>query len=160
MILGWGLAQAQENSTQRFSDAGGVDRVPETYQLGQQLYRQTCGSCHVALPPAVMPTETWRQLLLSNEHYGQQIQLPGAIETRLIWNYVQTFSRPLLENEIVPYRLAQSRYLKALHPDVELPQPTRLGSCATCHPSVDQYNFRRLNAEVSSEVSSEDSSES
>lgn len=144
VILGLGLANAQDS---RLLSAGGVDVVPERHQVGHELYLKYCGSCHVALPPAVMPSETWRQMLLSPEHFGLQITRPNAIEQRLIWNYMSAFSRPLLTEERTPYRLDQSRYLKALHPDVELPSRLRPNSCAACHPGASQNDFRSLSPE-------------
>jgi hypothetical protein len=129
--LGWGLAQTQLPSARQFAQP--VDPVPEEYQLGQQVYVQNCGSCHVALPPQVLPTQTWEELLLSSQHYGQQIELPSIFERRIMWDYLQVFSRPYEEEEQPDYRLARSRFFQALHPNVEFEQPIRVGSCMSCH---------------------------
>lgn len=155
---GWGLAQATSlpdlrsptavvaMQTNRATPAtiGTVDPVPDRLKLAQELYLENCASCHIAVPPAVLPTETWRQLLSDSRHYGRQ--LPPMIQTTrlLIWEYLQTFSRPHKAEEEVPYRVAQSRFFQALHPRVKLAPSLQLSGCITCHPGAKQYDFRSL----------------
>jgi hypothetical protein len=151
IVLGLGLAQAIEPSTT--ADAGGseaigtVDPVPPRYQLGQTVYLENCSTCHLAIPPAVFPDETWRQLLQDPEHYGQQIT-PLVDPTRLlVWNYILAYSRPLAEGEPIPYQFNDSRYFKALHPRVTLSRSVGVTSCVSCHSRAAQYDFRTLTPE-------------
>lgn len=143
VTLGWGLSNLHQPAFSQ-SSLKSLDPVPEEHQLGEELYRETCGSCHIALPPAVMPTETWRQLIQDKEHYGVVIEPlldPGRL---LVWNYIQLSSRPLLKDEPTPYRLRNSRYFKVLHPQVEFKQRIQLNQCVSCHPSAQEFNFREL----------------
>ncbi|PIG90621.1 diheme cytochrome C [Gloeocapsopsis sp. IPPAS B-1203] len=151
ILMGWGLAIAtaqpspqQEAATE---EIGTVDIVPSRYQLGQELYLENCASCHIALPPAVMPTQTWQRLLQDQQHYG--VTLPQLVDPPrlLIWNYLRNFSRPLLKEEPTPYRVGESRYFKALHPNIKLPRPVDVSSCVSCHSGATEYNFRRLSPE-------------
>ncbi|HEY9640261.1 MAG TPA: cytochrome C [Coleofasciculaceae cyanobacterium] len=158
ILLGWGLAQAQTPSANPSAapsapaapytpPVGTVDPVPERYQLGQELYLENCATCHVGLPPAVMPSQTWAQILPDSQHYGVQVNALTEPSLQLVWSYVSNYSRPILPNEQVPYRLRQSRYFKALHPKVEFPQPITVQSCVTCHPAAAQFNYRSLTPE-------------
>lgn len=113
-------------------------------QLEQAQYVRSCGSCHVALPAQVLPTETWRRLLQDPNHYGQQIQPLTGVPLQLAWGYLRVHSRPLMQREQVPYRLADSRYFRALHLQVEFPSPVRVSSCVDCHPRVDFGDFASL----------------
>ncbi|OCR01753.1 diheme cytochrome C [Oscillatoriales cyanobacterium USR001] len=126
---------------------GTVDIIGDRYKLGQEVYLENCATCHIALPPQVLPTETWRQLLQDPEHYGQQIRLLVDPSRLLVWNYLQTYSRLQPKNEEVPYRVIKSRYFKALHPRVKIPETLNVSSCVTCHPGASQYNFRKLTSE-------------
>lgn len=163
IVLGWALSQATMASNlggaiaqtnPRVEDLappptaiGTVDPIPSKYQLGYELYLENCATCHIGVPPAVLPTETWRQLLQDSQHYGVQINPlvdPGRL---LVWDYLRTFSRPLMAEESVPYRMGQSRYFKALHPRVDLSPTVKLSSCATCHPAAAQFNYRSLSPE-------------
>lgn len=163
VCLGWGLAlvtQARPTGEAQtapavLSAAEGaataavtdVEAVPDHLKAGQALYLKTCATCHTGLPPEVMPTQTWQQLLQDPQHYGAQLQLLSPLDLRVTWEYVRTYSRPLLEGEEVPYRLYQSRFFKALHPKVKLPAKAGLGSCISCHPGAGSYDFRTLSAE-------------
>lgn len=154
VVLGWGLAQATKPSstplatgqspTTLLANIDTVDPVPARYQLGQRLYLENCSTCHVAVPPAVLPSETWRLLLQDPQHYGTQLTPLIDPPRLLVWEYLLNYSRPLLEGEETPFRLSNSRYFKALHPLVDLPQPARLGTCISCHPGAPEFNYRRL----------------
>lgn len=92
--------------------------------------------------------ETWRRLLLEpEEHYGQKLQPLIGPSLLMMWNYLQTFSRPPAAKEPIPYRVSESRFFKALHPKVKFPQPVKVGSCVSCHPGAAQYNYRSLTPE-------------
>ncbi|MGF1498119.1 MAG: hypothetical protein ACFB8W_15035 [Elainellaceae cyanobacterium] len=133
-----------DNTRGDLNDIGTVDAVPAQYQLGQKLYLESCATCHVGVPPEVLPRQTWEVILQDPAHYG--VQLPPLVDPPrlLIWQYVQQFSRSLQEEEATPYRIRNSRFFKALHPRVEFSEPVQLGSCTTCHPSASAFNFRQL----------------
>lgn len=166
LLLGVGLAQATEPGhattvaqTVRIDNNlpasqgtpptpdGAVDLVPAQYQLGQELYLENCATCHLVLPPQVFPTETWRDILEDTQHYGVRIPLIQDPGRRIVWNYLRTYSRPLLPDEQVPALLWQSRYFKALHPKIDLPSRFGMESCASCHPGASRSDFRSLSPE-------------
>lgn len=158
LCLGWGLAQAKEPraiapvaqplpASTVVQPIGTVDAIPKGFKLGQEIYLENCASCHIGIPPQVMPTETWRQLIQDSQHYGAQIQPLVAPNLQIVWQYIRTFSRPQSADEEIPYRIYQSRYFKALHPKVKLPTRVGLSSCLSCHPGADKYDFRSLTAE-------------
>ncbi|MGF1536787.1 MAG: diheme cytochrome C [Elainellaceae cyanobacterium] len=125
-------------------EIGTVDPVPPEFQLGQTLYLDACASCHIGIPPAVLPDQTWQFVLDEPGHYGVQISPPTNPGRLLIWQYLQQFSRRLREDEPPPFRLTNSRYFKALHPKVEFEQAVTLQGCVTCHPKAELFNFRAL----------------
>ena len=152
ILLGWGISRGL-NATEKPQAInqgttvaiGTVDPVPEKYQTGLKLYLQNCATCHVALPPEVMPSETWRTLLLEPEqHYGRQIERIERPFITIVWNYLLAFSRSLNKNEPKPFRVSESRYFKILHPQVKLPQPLNASGCIACHPGAAKYDYRKL----------------
>jgi hypothetical protein len=155
ICLGWGLSLAVSATVKpdlvaqaTSTESGTVDPVPERYKLGKELYLENCASCHVALPPEVLPSETWRRVLLEPEqHYGTQVQQPIGPSLLIMWDYLRTFSRPEEKGKPLPYRVSESRFFKALHPRVKLPETVKPNSCVSCHPGVTQYNYRRLTPE-------------
>jgi mono/diheme cytochrome c family protein len=148
LVLGWGLAYATEpptvSTTESSVGLGTVDPLPTRQQLGQQLYIENCGTCHLAIPPAVLPRQTWQQLLEDPRHYG--VEVPPLLNPTLalVWNYLQTFSRSYTDAEVVPFQLENSRFFRALHPRVDVPRPVQLNGCVTCHPGAARYDFYNL----------------
>ncbi|WP_448563955.1 hypothetical protein [Trichothermofontia sp.] len=141
------IQQSPQRSWESLPAIGTVDPTPAPYRLGEELYLETCQGCHVAVPPAVLPTETWRQLLQDPQHYGQQLTPLVGPARLLVWNYLLLSSRPHAADESIPFRVQESRYFKALHPDVPLQRPITLAGCVTCHPGAPQYDYRRLMAD-------------
>lgn len=168
LMMGIGLAQALEPKNNpllqnlklqspdiqsspgiQSAEIGTVDPVSDRDRLGQELYLESCRSCHIGIPPAVMPTQTWQALLQDPQHYGVTIEVPQGPERRIMWNYIKNASRPIAStDERVPYRISESRYFKALHPKVKLATKSTLTTCITCHPSAQAFNFRKLSAEA------------
>ncbi len=150
LAMGWLLAfatNAQAITPQSTPEISTVDVVPPQYKLGQELYLENCSTCHIAIPPQVFPTQTWKNLLLDSQHYGSQLQPLVDPPRLLVWRYLSTFSRSQLQDEATPYRFNNSRYFKVLHPQVKLPQPSQVSSCVTCHPNASNFNFRTLSQE-------------
>ena len=154
--LGLGLAQAIATPTTwppvvitaAAPEVGTVDVIPDRYKIGQDIYLQNCATCHIGIPPAVLPTETWKNLLQDAQHYGATLKPLVDPNRFLVWNYLKTFSRQRSpEEERIPYRIADSRYFRALHPQVKLPRKLALESCVTCHPGASRFNFRQLAGE-------------
>jgi cytochrome c553 len=139
---------AQTSSSANTSLVGTVDAVPPTLQFAQETYLERCATCHIGIPPAVLPTVSWKEILEEDSnHYGAPWAPLQNPELGLIWRYTRTFSGPLNEDETVPYRIERSRYFKILHPRVKFSEPVNLGTCVSCHPSAAQFNFRKLSSQ-------------
>lgn len=125
-----------------------VDPVPTRYEPGFQAYLETCASCHIAIPPEALPTESWREILRKpDNHFGVVIPNYNRLTQLLIWDYMSNFSRPLPPDSPLPLYVEKSRYFKALHPRVTMPPDMTSKSCVTCHPNVANFNFRTLTPE-------------
>jgi len=148
LVMGWLFTSATSvYSATPNTEVGTVDVIPAQYELGQELYIENCAKCHIALPPQVLPTQTWKNLLEDSQHYGVQLKPLVDPPRILVWRYLVTFSRTHRQDEETPYRVNKSRFFKALHPKVDLPRPVQIGSCVSCHPGAGEYNFRRLSPE-------------
>ena len=139
-LLGMGLAGAVE------SPYGMVDPIDARYEAGYATYLSECATCHVALPPAILPADTWQTLVTDSAHYGVTLPAIGRFEQQLMLSYLQTYSRRHTLDGPVPYRLQDSAYFHALHPGVALPQPLNLQTCVGCHLSAREQDYSALNA--------------
>ncbi|WP_299412463.1 hypothetical protein [Acaryochloris sp. IP29b_bin.148] len=170
-FLGWGLSRiqssmatepvhvAQASSPSQPQDAvGSVDPVPPQLKQGEQLYRQRCGTCHVALPPQVLPSQTWQTLLPETNHYGVRLPEFRNPELTQTWEYLSFFSRPMKEDGLrpVPYRVQRSLFFKVLHPGVEFTESVTPETCVQCHPGVSNLDFRQLSPEWQNDAGTSD----
>ena len=133
-LLGTGLARATA------SPYGMVDPVDAQQAVGYQVYIEQCATCHVALPAAVLPIQTWQTLVTDPAHYGVSLAPISRFNQQLMLQYLQTYAR-FSQDDHLPYRLQESPYFQALHPDVDLPQPLNLSSCVSCHPGAAEQDY-------------------
>jgi hypothetical protein len=126
---------------------GGVDAVPPGLELAEKTYLQYCATCHVGVPPQVLPSQTWQALLTDSQHYGIPLPPLPKPDQSVIINYIAAFAYPFKPEETVPFRVGRSRFFRILHPQVQLPQPVKLEGCISCHPGAMQFNYRRLSSE-------------
>ena len=144
LVLGGAIAIAL-NPRSSTSDLKSVDPGIGKYKVGEELYLENCSGCHIPIPPAVLPSETWEKILENpDNHYGVKVEGLIRLTQVLIWEYVSRYSRPLSKNEGRPNYISQSRYFKALHPKVALPDPTTHRSCVECHPNAIKFDYRTL----------------
>ena len=134
MIFGSTIAETLDNSLAQNSNPN--------LELSKQVYIENCSSCHIPIPAEVLPTTSWEQILNNPQnHYGQVLTPTNRITTHLIWNYLRENSRLLLSGEATPQYVTNSRYFKALHPQVDLPTPASNQTCISCHPQAKQLNY-------------------
>lgn len=149
-FCGWGVTQIQAAASSPQSaqavaaSIGTVDTVPPNLKLAQETYLARCATCHVGLPPAVLPNVSWRAILQDSNHYGVPWNPLRNPDLALTWKYLQTNSRQLNPEEQVPYRVARSRYFRILHPRVKFTEPVTVGTCVSCHIGAPQFDFRTL----------------
>lgn len=149
LILGTGMAKAFDTSNSA-SFLKSVDPPTQNFQVAQELYLENCSSCHIPIPPAVLPTETWKEILERPlDHYGTKVDTLVRLTQVIIWNYVSAYSRSLMKDEVQPKFIAQSRYFAALHPKVALPNPVTHRSCVACHPNAISFDYRTIDNEDS-----------
>jgi len=123
------------------SNYGMVDPVGAQYEASYSVYVEQCATCHVALPPAVLPTDTWQALVTDPAHYGVVLPAFTQFDQRLMLNYLQAYSVRHKGGGPLPYRLQDSRYFQALHPNLDLPQPLNLQSCTSCHLKAGEQDY-------------------
>lgn len=141
VILGWS-ASHNFNSVVMAQNTKSVDKATGNFKIGKDLYLENCATCHIPIAAAVLPQETWQTILENpGNHYGTKIEGLTGFTQRLMWLYLQGYSRQLLKDEIKPKFMAQSRYFFALHPKVDLPSPITINTCIQCHSQAKNYDY-------------------
>lgn len=162
ILIGFGLAIALQPAPVIAQGVKALDPVPPEFALRQQVYVERCGSCHVAIPPALLPRERWEELLQRPEqHFGvnlrqsqSNIRALSNIDIRLMWDYIRATSRNAQDRETLPTQVSGSRFFRALHPKVaescrtlagvNCPDRITVQTCGICHPQASDYDYRTL----------------
>lgn len=130
-----------ESAAQTQTTYGMVDPVSEKHAVGYEIYVERCATCHVALPPALLPLEAWETIVTDSAHYGVSLPSIPPFDQQIMVNYLQTYSRSYRGRGPTAYRLTDSDFFAALHPNVLLPEPLNLRSCTSCHVGADKQDY-------------------
>ena len=138
IVIFWSLTtQISLANTTDYAQAGSNQQ-----NISQEIYLRNCSSCHIPLPAQILPTESWQKILNSSQnHYGVALPRSVKVSANFIWIYLKQYSRPSVVGETLPTYISNSRYLKALHPNVQLPKPANHNSCQSCHPFAQKLDY-------------------
>jgi hypothetical protein len=111
-------------------------------------YRQECGGCHVAYPPALLPAASWQRLLGHlPQHFGSDASLDEATLKELS-GWLQAHAGTSRRAVQVPPQDRITRSAWFLHEHAELPPATwklptvrSPANCTACHAQADQGDF-------------------
>ncbi len=126
-------------------------------QKSAQVYRQECGSCHVAYPTVFLPSAAWEKILAGlDKHFGDSADLlpedKAMIEkylakynyehSRIKKRYGKRFDTPGL-----PLRVTQTRFFQAIHREIPdrlvtgNPKVKTYARCQLCHRGAERGSF-------------------
>ena len=136
---------------ERYDDDDHYRRQP---QAENALYREECGSCHMAYPPMLLPSESWQKIMAGLEdHFGENAELdPGQardIEIYLVQNTRSIGYRKLLPNPEtnIPMSITELPYFKREHFEIparlveENDNVGSLSQCNACHRYAEKGYF-------------------
>lgn len=127
-----------------------------------ERYSESCGECHFAYQPGLLPSRSWKKLMAPEsleDHFGENAELPekerlavlkfltdNAAETT--WHYKRSIkiNRSIPENE-TPIRIIDVPYIKKKHIDIprkmvqDNSKVRGLSYCNRCHTAADKGVF-------------------
>jgi len=121
----------------------------ETQPSTTQAYREECGACHVAYPPALLAGKDWKQIMntLSN-HFGDDASLDPAMQ-QSIEQFLQRRAGKAqwLSDAGNPPRITQTWWFTRQHNEVpgavwKSPKIKSPSSCQTCHRNAERGSYR------------------
>jgi len=130
------------------------------------LYKDECGSCHMAYPPGLLPAKSWRKLMSGLEdHFGDNAELDAqtaeSISQYLLTNSAEQsdyrrsrkFSQSIKSSDI-PLRISDIPYFKHEHDEIpksmvsENPQVKSFSQCNACHAKAEQGLFNEHDVRI------------
>lgn len=124
--------------------------------LSSPIYKEECGSCHMAYQPGLLPTRSWVKIMTGlEEHFGDNAEL-DAEALKNITNYLVSNSadnsdyrrsrkimRSLNSND-APIRISETPYIKREHDEIPNKmikynkKVNSLANCSACHSKAEQ----------------------
>src|SRR5512145_8689 len=137
MVLGTALSMGALQSAQ-------ADQ--EVFDLTNRLYRDECGSCHVAYPPPLLPKASWQAIIAGlDKHFGTDATL-DAKAAKEIQAYLEANAGRQRARGKPPLRIAETPWFREEHDEV--PGSVWRGSavksaanCGACHTRADDGDY-------------------
>lgn len=112
------------------------------------IYKQECGSCHMSYPPALLPKESWAEMMNGlNKHYGTDASLDKP-ELNQISSWLNSNAGTYKRVKEAPpdNRITKSSWFEKKHRKVNArefskPSVKSASNCNSCHRNAEQGNF-------------------
>ncbi|MGE5336897.1 MAG: diheme cytochrome c [Gemmatimonadota bacterium] len=122
------------------------------YTIDNATYRNECGSCHVAFPPALLGAGSWRAVMQGlDRHFGvdASVEAPARAE---IAAYLQRAAGPA-RKEAGTLRISETTWFRREHDEVS-PRSWKAAAvksaanCGACHTQADRGDFSERNIRI------------
>jgi mono/diheme cytochrome c family protein len=157
MLAGWQLSRGDDDRGGELAERwGSGSRVAAA---DNPVYREECGSCHMAYPPGLLPARSWERIINGlDDHFGDNAELDAATKAE-VTRYLTSrsadasgyrHSRRLLRTlapESAPLRITETPYIRHEHSELPAqvvvgnPGVRSLSNCNACHTQAEQGSF-------------------
>jgi hypothetical protein len=130
------------------------DRNEYLKQVTNRTYEETCGGCHFAYQPELLPSASWLKILNQpDDHFGEEIgadpdaikEISGYLKMNAAENSSAEQSVKIMRclGDRVPMRITDIPYIRRKHHELspEVFNRESIGSfanCKVCHTSAEQ----------------------
>lgn len=127
--------------------------------VSNPVYKEECGSCHMAYPPGLLTTASWSKLMTGlDNHFGENAELDAETQKTLVDFLAQNSAdqssyrrsrefRAAVQASSPPLRITQTAYFKRKHHELPArmvsgnPKVKSFSQCNTCHARAEQGLF-------------------
>ena len=116
----------------------------EVFDLTNRLYREECGSCHVAYPPLLLPKGSWQAIMAGlDRHFGTDATVDASaakeIQGYLEANAGRARGKPAL-------RITETPWFRDEHDEVpastwKSPAVKSAANCGACHTQAENGDY-------------------
>lgn len=158
-------AQQEYDKDDDSDDDSSDDRDDESHDKGSYnvkamdaRYQEECGSCHLAYPPHMLPSASWKAIMNGlDDHFGDNAELAADVNRRITAFLDRNASdrgdrmtnARLLQGVVgdPPLRITELRYFKKEHHEIprrmieDNPEVQSLSRCDACHQDAARGRF-------------------
>jgi len=118
-------------------------------------YKQECAACHVAFPPGMLPSDSWRRLLINlPRHYGTDASLDATTVNELAtWLSANAGTYKRVRGTPPEDRITKSAWFIRKHDEVpaavwQRPAVKSAANCIACHTQAAQGDFNEHSVSI------------
>ena len=133
--------------------AAAAEERPVPANPPADVWQQECAACHLAFPPYMLPSKSWKQLMQElNRHFDTDASLSDQ-ETQSISRYLLKYAGNDKYFDGVPLRITQTSRFRQEHDAIE-PSVIRreavksLANCKACHPGAERESFEEAELKI------------
>jgi len=138
----------------------------DVFAVKNPVYKEECGSCHMAYPPGLLPTRSWTKIMANLEnHFGDNAELDSQTHqsiSQLLQKYSsdqsdyrrsQKFNHSIKTGD-VPVRISKVPYFIRKHDEIPdrlvtgNPKVKSFSQCNACHSKAEQGSFNEHNINI------------
>ncbi len=116
------------------------------FQVGDPVWKEECGACHVAYPPQLLPAASWQAVMSGlDRHFGVDASL-DAQTARHIAAFLEKSSAPARAGTAVVTRITDTRWFRREHDELgadvwKRPEVRSRANCTACHMRADAGDY-------------------
>ncbi|HEY9200168.1 MAG TPA: diheme cytochrome c [Gammaproteobacteria bacterium] len=153
-------------SDNSFESREGESHNSDVASISHPLYKEECGSCHMAYPPALLSTASWAAILNGlDDHFGDNAELDAqthqTISDFLTGNSADNSnyrrSRKFMQGidaNSPPLRISETAYFKRKHEEIPAKmvsgnsKVSSFSQCNSCHQDAQKGVFDDDNVRI------------
>ncbi len=158
LLVGLAGAATADDDNSGFSLSWSKHGKPGIAVADNPVYREECGSCHLAYPPGFLPPQSWERLMATlDDHFGENAELPEP-ERRQVLNYLLDNAAGRNEYRLsakmirgvrgTPLRISELPGFRREHDEIPArmvggnPEVRSFSNCENCHTRAAQGSYR------------------
>jgi hypothetical protein len=143
VMVGLGIAGARADDDEHEYEGKGRSRITAT----NPVWKEECGSCHIAYPPRMLPASSWKQIMSSlDKHFGSDASLDKKTADQITAFLERNAGRERAVFGEPNLRITKSRWFLHEHDEISArtwhsPKVKSPSNCEACHADAAKGNF-------------------
>ncbi len=110
------------------------------------LVKKECGECHMAFPPAFLPTASWRKIMATlADHFGEDASLDAGTRDKIESYMITNAGNQRVDPDTPPLQITKRFWFRGEHSDVRRMAIRRkvktMVDCVACHRNAERGDF-------------------